>query len=230
MLNNDWSLSPWLDELPYDWSELEELGAVISIKKDENLFLYNDPVEYIYIVREGRIRLSLNSVSGDEKTIAIIGKNGLLGESDFFQNQRHVATAIASSPSIVIKVKPMDFQNVIFKNKIYMNQLLQMMSLKIRLLTQDSLYLAHSSSYQRICLMFLQLGMSYGDDPKNPSQINITIPFTQQEVADLVGATRVTVANNIKLLISKNIISKSGKYYCIENVAKLNEELYSIQT
>lgn len=227
LIPNHPSLSPWLDELPYEWSALEQAGTEVALQKNEIIFHYDHPVEYVYLVKKGRVRLFLTSALGDEKAVAIIGQNGLLGEGSVYQSYTYIASAITASPSVVVKLNPDDFQRLIMENKAYIKQLLEMMSLKIRLLSQHSLQLAFGTSFQRVCEMFVQLGLTYGDKQKSRNRINITIPFTHQEVANLVGATRVTVANHIKRLLDTKILSKSGKYYCIEDMSKLVEQLNS---
>ncbi|WP_224654337.1 helix-turn-helix domain-containing protein [Escherichia coli] len=42
--------------------------------------------------------------------------------------------------------------------------------------------------------------------------------FTQQELADLIGTSRVTVANLVNDLIQQGYIIKDGRYYIIPSV------------
>jgi CRP/FNR family cyclic AMP-dependent transcriptional regulator len=191
-------LSPWLDQLPYDWTELEGLGTVRRYKKHEAVFHSNDPVKYVYLVKSGRVRLYLLSDSGEEKAIAIIGKNGLLGESSVFLDQEYFASAITAIPTTLIRVAPEVFRQKILDCPLYSEQLFHMMSIKIRLLYQHSVHLSYNSSFYRVCHTLAQLGLTYGEMDK--SRIKLKVLFTQQELANLIGATRVTVANHIKKL------------------------------
>jgi CRP/FNR family cyclic AMP-dependent transcriptional regulator len=213
-------IAPWLDELPFEWSILERLGKQVEYRKNEVIFHYNDPVEYVYVVKTGRVRLYLISNLGDEKTIAIIGRSGILGESSIYQNQTYFASAITASPTSLIKLRPDDFKRVIMENQSYILQVLEMMSLKVQLLSQHSLQLAFYSSFQRVCHTFVQLGLTYGEK-QDAHCIKISIPFTHQELANLVGTSRVTVATHVKSLIESNTISKVKKHYYIKDIERL---------
>lgn len=43
--------------------------------------------------------------------------------------------------------------------------------------------------------------------------IRINIPFTQQEIASMIGASRVMVAQSIKELTSQNYLYRENRYY-----------------
>ncbi|WP_164985039.1 Crp/Fnr family transcriptional regulator [Ammoniphilus sp. CFH 90114] len=214
------SLSPWLDELPFQWTTLEKEGQLIELKKGEVIFHSHQPSESVYIVKAGRIRLFSVSELGDEKAIAIMGRNGLLGECSLFQEKTYSTNAVTASPSQLIKLTAATFMKEVLHDPTYCLQVWEMMSVKIRLLSFHTTQLAFRSSFQRTTDMFLQLGLTYGDK-LDANRIHITIPFTHQEMANLVGATRVTIANHIRSLLELGVISKSGKEYTIQDLSKL---------
>lgn len=217
--NNDIYLSPWLDQLPFDWTKLETLGTEVHFKKHEPLFDCNDPIDCVYLVKSGRVRLYLLSDLGEEKAIAIIGENGLLGESSIFLDNEHFASAITASPTTLIRIDPVRFKQTILSKPTYSEQLFKMMSIKIRLLYQHSLHLSYSSSLYRVCHTFAQLGLTYG--VKEGDHIKIKVSFTHQEIANLIGTTRVTVANHTKKLLEIGTLSKTKQYYYIHDIVKL---------
>ncbi|MBS4024323.1 MAG: Crp/Fnr family transcriptional regulator [Clostridia bacterium] len=218
------SPSPWFDELNYDWSLLEQQGIKKIYAKHKILFHSGHTVESVFLVKEGRIRLFVNSLDGKEKAIAIIGKNGLLGESSMYQQRTHIFSAITATPATLVEIPPKLFQDTVFKDSKYMRQVFEMMSSKIRLMAIQSLQLSFGTPMQRICDAFIHLGLNYGKKVDN-NRIKILITFTHQELADLIGATRVTVVNNLQELIKKKIISKENRYYFIEDISRLKSEI-----
>ncbi|WP_158737245.1 Crp/Fnr family transcriptional regulator [Alteribacillus sp. YIM 98480] len=216
--------TPWLDDLSFDWSIIENNGTLMEIKKDQILYHYNDPVESVFIVKKGRIRLFLVSETGEEKAIAIIGKNGVLGEGSIFLNEPYATNAITACTTTLIKCSPSFFKEVIKENTAYSQQLFEMMSMKIHLLSEQSLHLSYDSSFHRVCKTFANLGLTYGEKQKDES-IKIKISFTHQELANLIGTSRVTVTNHIQLLLSNKVIFKKGKYYYINSIRDLFNEI-----
>jgi|SRR5699024_4414473 len=222
--DNIFTVSPWLDQLDYDWTDIEKAGKTKHYKKNDMLYHFGDPVQAIYIVKTGRVRLFLTSIDGREKAIAIIGKNGLLGESNLYNPSSHISNAITASPTTVIAIQKDTFRKAIGNHRHYANQIIDMISWKVHLLSMHSLQLSFGTSMQRLCDTFIHLGLTYGQKDRHDN-VKISISFTHQELADLIGTTRVTVSNHIKRLITENLISKPRKFYIIHNMKKLSEML-----
>ncbi|MEZ7172957.1 Crp/Fnr family transcriptional regulator [Sporosarcina sp. OR05] len=215
-------LNPWFDKLPYQWENLTNYGTTVSFKKNETVFHQNDHGEYVYLVKKGRVRLFLISPAGEEKALAIVGENGILGECSLSQDSRYSTSAICASAVILKKISRRDFISFISQEPDFIFQTLDMITKKYRLLCSQSLQLSYMKSLPRISALLIQLSQKYSekiDDKK----VQLTIQFTQQEMANLLGTTRVTVAKNIKWLEDQNYIIKKGKFYVINDLAELNE-------
>ncbi|MGG0717148.1 Crp/Fnr family transcriptional regulator [Robertmurraya massiliosenegalensis] len=212
--------TPWLDPLPFDWKELELIGTEISYNKHAPIFDSYETTQHVFLVKKGRVRLYLLSDLGEEKAIAIIGKNGLLGVSSVFLDQNYYTNAITASPAILLRIDTETFKRKILENPLYSEQLFKMMSLKLLLLYQHSLDLSYSSSSYRVRQTLSQLALTYGESEDNQN-IKIQVSFTHQELANVIGTTRVTVANHIKTLIDHGLISKAENLYIIHDLARL---------
>lgn len=213
-------LNPWFDDLTYDWTKLLTLGTKVTYKKNEIIFRQNEYAEMIYIVLKGRVRLFLLSADGEEKAISIVGKNGIIGECSLNEDKLYSTNAITNSEVEVVAVQRNVFSDKINKNPLYSEQLLDLMSKKYRLLCMHALQISYIKSLPRICETFVHLTVKYGEK-LNDNEIKLTISFTHQEMADLLGVTRVTVAKNIKWLQENNYIEKVGRYYVIRDIDEL---------
>ncbi|MFA9557709.1 Crp/Fnr family transcriptional regulator [Evansella sp. AB-rgal1] len=215
-------INPWLDGLDYDWSLLENQGTIQKFNIDDTIFHQNELGEYLYIIVSGRVRLSLISPNGEEKALAIIGVNGILGECSLNNDLKYATNAITASQVIVQKVKRTTFLSELSKNPNLYTQLLDMITHKYRLLCMQSMELSYLKSMPRVCATFINLAMRYGDKIKD-QQIKLTISFTHQEMANLLGITRVTIAKNIKWLEGNGYLIKNNKHYTITNLDSLVE-------
>lgn len=215
-------LNPWFDNLPYQWESLYQYGTEVSYKKNKNIFYQNEPGEFIYMVRSGRVRLFLISPSGEEKALTIIGQNGMLGECCLGQDSKHSTNAICASDVTLQKITRHDFLHFIAQKPEYILQTLDLITKKYRLLCMQSLHLSYMKSLPRICGLLIQLAMKYSVR-KEGNRYHLTILFTQQEMANLLGTTRVTVAKNMKWLEDNNYIFKDNKHYIINDIEELNE-------
>src|SRR5699024_5048375 len=110
------------------------------------------------------------------------------------------------------KVDKNTFEKISFSDKNIAKQWLEILSLKLEILTHASLNLSYDSSSERIVRAFVQLATTYGtEQPDGTMKIHIT--FTHQELADLIGKSRVTVSNEVNKLQQNKTIQKIGRYY-----------------
>lgn len=213
-------VSPWLDKLSFDWGLLKKKGDVKLYKKNDFVFHQQDTLNNIFIIESGRVQLCQTTPDGKEKTIAIIGENGLLGEHLLTKNNYHLTSAISVSDSKLISIKKDTFEEIVMSNQLLTRQWLEMLSLKLEILTHSTMNLSFESSSKRILRVLIQLVHTYGREIDNGT-ILITIKFTHQEIADLIGTTRVTVSNYLKKLNNSRFIYKKNGFYYINNFETL---------
>ncbi len=221
VLTNESYLSPWIEDLPFTWETFQQLGQKMLLKKHEYLFHQDQPTDHVYIVVEGRIRLFITSPSGDEKAIVIIGKNGLIGECGIFNIPSYNSSAITASNASVIKVPKHSFETAMKDDYHITKQILIIMDMKNRILASHTMMLSSYSAVQRICYTLLQLVHTYGKKTKMGDVIDLR--FTHQELANLVGTSRVTVANTMKMLEKEQILAKVDSKYVITDVKQLEK-------
>ncbi|WP_301171926.1 Crp/Fnr family transcriptional regulator [Brevibacillus nitrificans] len=211
----DDNTSPWMENLPYDWHEVYSLGQTIPYQKHESIFHQDQAAKHVYVVLQGRIRLFLTTPSGEEKAIAIIGKGGLLGECGLFDHPTYNNGAITASKANLLKIPVERFKEAFSTNLTLAHQVLRFLDGKNRILASHTMQLSFYSAAQRICFTLLQLGSTYGKGIEGKRII--TVRFTHQELANVVGTSRVTVAGTMKELERRHILSKEGGLYVIED-------------
>jgi len=221
-------INPWFDKLNYKWPNFTNNSEQIELAKHETIFRQNEIGHYIYIVKTGRVRLFLISPNGEEKALTIIGENGILGECMLNNDSKYATSAITASKVSLIKIAKDDFLNKVNEDPLYFKQILDLITKKYRVLCMQSLKTSYIHSFPRVCAVFVHLSIQYGEKIDD-TKIRLTINFTHQEIANLLGITRVTVAKNIKILEDKGLLQKDRHSYVISDLDKLanlaNEEL-----
>lgn len=214
------NISPWLENLPLEWDQIIRYGTRLKLKKQEIIFHQYDTAHYIYIVADGRVRLFLNSLSGEEKALSIIGKNGLIGECGFFEPHNYITCAITASQTLLYRIPRGDFAQLVKENQQLMEQLVYLVNYKYRLLCTQTLQLSYSKALNRVCEALVHLATNYGEQISE-TEIKISINFTHQELANLVGTTRITVIKTLKYLEQHQIVVRKNKFYYIQDYQTL---------
>ena len=218
------AVSPWLDPLAFDWRPLRPHATEIQVRKHQVIHHQGEPARHVFVVRAGRVRLFLCSPDGRDKALAILGRNGLLGEFTADERRRHELAAVAVTPVRLWRLDAGRFLDLTGADAGLRRQVLEFMSLQVRLLATQSYLLAYASPLQRICSAFLHLGFTYGR-PLPGGAVEITVPFTQQELAELVGVSRVTVALNLGRLRRLGLIDRDGRRYRVLDPDALSDLL-----
>lgn len=63
-----------------DYLQLELTPAVARYRRGEFIYLPGDPSDAVYLIREGRVRLSFIDEEGERQTLAILGKGEFFGD------------------------------------------------------------------------------------------------------------------------------------------------------
>lgn len=209
----------WIDNPPYNWDTLGS-GNEKKIKKGELVFLEGTKMEHIYLIKTGKIKLSITSNEGDEKTIGFIGKNSIVGTSSLFNNAQYMFNARSVTDTHLIKYDRLEFIEKVMEDKDLMMQIFKIMSIRIRILTNHTLDLAYNHSYKRLAKALLDISKIHGKKTRN-NNVLIDFNITQKELGEVIGTTWVTVAHNIRKLCDEGIINREGKNYVITDYNKL---------
>jgi len=202
--------SPWLHMPSADWGALVKDSSPVYYKKGTVIYYQNHPTMYIYIVDKGRVNLSILSKEGDEKCLYIATGGCMFGEIVFVENYPNCAQATAMSDCYLYRIKGEDFMSSL-SDTATMLSVLRMLSTKVRLLTGQLELLSFYDTVYRICELLDYLAAQYGVETGEGTLIGMR--FTHQELANLAGATRVTITNSLNELEKAGIVLKDkGKY------------------
>ena len=190
--------------------ELNEL-ATLSIEHgftpNEFIFWDGDSPEWFYIVAEGKVKVLKHSSSGKEFIIAFFGPGEMFGEVAVFENKPYPASAQAVIETKVIGVKKDDFLPFLANRPQVALKIISVLGGRLRDAQSRLRDIAGERVEQRLASVLLMLSVKFGP----------TIPFTRQEIADMVGTTIETAIRVISTLKNRRIIrSVRGKVIILD--------------
>jgi len=211
-------LSPWFEFTCDDWSNIFEYGTEKTIATGETIYLASQRADRIYIIKKGRVRLFHTSHEGKEKALIIMCDGTIIGDSVL--NGLHFEGAIAASETTYIEFGHKQFVQLMKSHRNLLTQRLRFLDLKAQTLALSNLLVSCYDAETRIRYALFHLANQFGTQLKNGGT-RITMQFTQQELADLVGTSRVTVANMINVFTQSDLIKKDGRFYIIPSISKI---------
>ncbi|WP_240417269.1 Crp/Fnr family transcriptional regulator [Paenibacillus periandrae] len=188
------------------------------------LFIQGDTTDYFYYLIEGSVKIVIFWEDGSEKTL-INQEGGLLGVISAFNQIPQFTTAIVTKPSTLIKVNSAALINYISNKPDLMLSFFQELGTKVHLLTLQLSTMSFLTVEKRICYTLLMLSQDAGSDTSDG--LKISVRMTDQELANLIGTSRVTISKVLSSLKKHNLITKIHNHIYILDKEGLRNFVFS---
>ncbi len=209
-----------------EWDEVKLICERASEKryyKEEVIFFEDNNAENLYIVVEGRVKLTMLSPAGKEKVISIIQEGDILGEMSLFDQDKHPITAEVIDEARLVILPFADLESIIRKQPSVAIKIINAMAKKNRLLTSQIRELVFEDAEGRLASLILRFIDDFGLEVKSGKIIDLVL--THQEIANLMGSSRVTVTKLINQFIDEGIIKIYKRKIVVTDESKLTDKL-----
>ncbi|SDL99653.1 transcriptional regulator, Crp/Fnr family [Oryzisolibacter propanilivorax] len=187
------SLSPSLrhDILRCSYVKRFKDGALIAARGDP-------PEEWIACAR-GAVRVSSTSISGKQITLTYVEPGIWFGDVAFFDGERRTHDAYAHGETTTLCVARGDFKKILAQHAELYEALLRLHARRIRQLFGLVEDLNTLPLRARLAKQLLHLVRSYGvPHLANGDETRISLQLAQEELAQLLGASRQRVNQELK--------------------------------
>jgi len=176
--------------------ELANLAIEHSYMPNEFIFWDGDAPEWFYIVAEGKVKVLKHSSLGKEFIIAFFAPGEMFGEVAVFENKSYPASAQAVAETKVVGIKRDKFLSFLANRPQVALKIINVLAGRLRDAQGRLRDLAGERVEQRLASVLLMLSIKLG----------LTLPFTRQEVAEMVGTTTETAIRVMSHLKDRGII------------------------
>jgi len=178
-----------------DERTLDALAAALRLRrfrKGETVFHQGDPGDALFIVASGSVKVVLPSDEGAEPAIvAVLGPGEFFGELAILDGAPHSATIVAIEPTETLVLHRDAFLALIDSEPDLRRALLASLATEIRRLTGHVEDLHFLDLPGRLASRILRLSVECEPDPDGA--IRISWPYTQSELAGMIGGSRQSV-------------------------------------
>lgn len=192
-----------------DRAALVELGRSVSVPAGRSLFLAGSVPDAVYVVRSGRIRLSRSDSDGATLALGLRSAGDVLGLAELFTGADRIVEAYADQPSDVLRVPADRFLAWVRDRPAAMAVVLATLGARLRQVGDVAASVAHDTAEVRIARLLLALAERHGATgrPSSERHDGVTVQVTQQQIAELVGASRQTVNLAVGRLTGQGALS-----------------------
>ena len=195
------SLSPSLrhDSLRCSYVKRFKDGALIAARGDP-------PEEWIACAR-GAVRVSSTSLSGKQITLTYVEPGIWFGDVAIFDGDRRTHDAYAHGDTTIVCVARADFRKILAQHTELYEAMLRLHARRIRQLFGLVEDLNTLPLRARLAKQLLHLMRSYGvTSLSNGDEIRISLQLAQEELAQLLGASRQRVNQELKAMEREDVI------------------------
>lgn len=208
-------------------SDIRDLMAVArrrTFRAGEVIFHRDDPGQVLYVIKEGKVKIVLNSPDGQEISLVVFGKGEYFGEFSLLDGLPRSADAVALERVECYTLQRSDFHKAIMKNPKIAIQVLEVLSQRLRKTDQMVEDLIFLDVYGRVAKKLLDLAELHGVQVEDGVRIDVRL--TQQELASMVGASRESVNKVLGYFTDKHYISTDKHRITLHRTADLKRRIY----
>jgi CRP/FNR family transcriptional regulator, cyclic AMP receptor protein len=177
--------------------------------RGEVLFSEGDSGDRLYIVTSGKVKLGRSSSDGRENLLAVLGPGQMFGELSLFDPGPRTATATVVTDARVARLPKSALQKWVQDRPQIAMQLLRVVARRLRRTNTMLADLIFVDVPGRVAKQLLQLAQRFGS--VDGGQLRVTHDLTQEELAQLVGASRETVNKALADFASRGWLRLEGK-------------------
>jgi CRP/FNR family transcriptional regulator len=195
-------------------ARIEKFIREKAFPKKHIIFIEEAPVESIYLIKRGTIKLYKTQPDGRSQILRIDGTGGVLGFDSLFRST-YLATAETIVESVLCQIRAADFRTLLAAEPDINHRLLKVASQELER-NQNLLFtIGTGTARERLAYFLLTLYLSQCDCEQNPRKINLLI--SRQELSEHLGIKQETVIRNLTKLKEEKILDIKGKEIIIRN-------------
>jgi CRP/FNR family cyclic AMP-dependent transcriptional regulator len=190
---------------PADLELIEQRMVKRSYPKSTVILSEGDNSDSLYLILSGKVKVFLNDESGKEAIINYQEAGEYFGELSLIDDCQRSASIMTTEKTQLAVITKQAFHQIMQSNPDIAIHLLKDMVQRIRILTEEVKGLALSDVYGRLSKTLLSMAV------EQDGQLVIEGSFTQQELANRIGASREMVCRIFKDLVKGGYLTTGPK-------------------
>jgi CRP-like cAMP-binding protein len=195
-------------------ADLEELAThLIERRFPKNATVVEEglPGDYMYVIRQGRAKVTKASEDGREKIMNFLEAGSFFGDMALLGDETRSASVKTLEDSVLLALSRRDFIDLLRQSPDLSLAVIEELANRLRETNEQARSLSFQGVEERTRNLFERIARV---DETTGGQ-RMTPALTHQQIADMVGTSRETVTRAIKQLKSSGWLAQEGKRYVI---------------
>ena len=193
----------------------------VELDRSAVLFHEGDIGDRLYVIVDGKVKLGRASGDGRENLLAILGPGEMFGELSLFDPGPRNATATAIADTVLIGLGNEDLTAWLTGRPAVARQLLSALARRLRRTNEALADLVFSDVPGRVAKQLLDLSERFSTPIEDG--LRVSHDLTQEELAQLVGASRETVNKALADFASRGWLRLEARAVVLLDVERLRK-------
>jgi CRP/FNR family transcriptional regulator, cyclic AMP receptor protein len=208
----------------FELTKITDIAIAREWKKQSHVFLQGDPLENVYFIYDGKIKIYKSDINGKEQIVAIAKKGEMFPHVGFFRKGDYPAYAEVLEPSTLIAVPISKFETVLIENPELCIKVFKVLGEKIVDLQNRLEEQILNNTYEQIIKLLIRLAQKHGKEQQDGT-ILLKSEFTNKDLANMIGTTRETISRTLTKMKKDELIEVDNDGNMIVDVEILMEEI-----
>ena len=197
---------------------IQELETV-RFPRGTTIFDEGEPGDRLYIITDGKVKLARHAPDGRENLLTVMGPSDMFGELSIFDPGPRTSSAVCVTEVSAATMDSEMLHNWITDHPEISSQLLRVLARRLRRTNNTLADLIFTDVPGRVAKALLQLANRFGT--QDGASLRVHHDLTQEEIAQLVGASRETVNKALAEFAHRGWIRLEGKAVVICDTERL---------
>ena len=194
---------------------MEEHSTMKVSAKKEIIYFPEERSDNIYLLKEGKVKISRISEDGKKTTLHLIGPGEIFGESAILGQERRENIAEVVEDAVICSINRKMFQDMLTMNPKINLTINKFIGLRIRKIQAHVEDLVFKDAKERVIAFLQRYTTSFGKKMVDGWMVR---PFlTHQEIADLTATSRQTVNSILHDLVEEGEIKYTRRFFQVRN-------------
>ncbi|WP_299049318.1 Crp/Fnr family transcriptional regulator [uncultured Polaribacter sp.] len=197
---------------PHKFKEYRKCHNFDQYKKSDYIYFQEDSANKIYLIEKGKVKIGYYTEEGDEMVKAILTKGELFGEKAILgeEKRNEFAQSIDAKTSICpIGVDAM--HDLMRDNKTFSLRIYKFLGMRFKKLERRLQLILFKDTKTRFLEFMKELCEEYGYDCEKTGDKIVVHPYTQKDIASLIGTSRSNLNVLMNELKEENLIAFNRK-------------------
>ncbi len=183
------------------------------VKKKGLVYIAGDKSDKVYVLKEGRIKITRLSSDGRELTVDLLEPGDIFGELSIAGEQERETSAEALEDSMICAVGRKEFEALVGSNPGFSLAITRLIGFRLRRVELRLEDLIFRDVCSRLKGLLADMAVKYGQ--KSVGGTRIRVKLTHQEIANLIGSSRETVTLEVNNLKKEGLLLTEGRHFIV---------------